>query len=203
VTTPPTPSRSDGPGTDGPVTNLRGATVEVDVHRTTQIVVAASLVILATLAAVLFVADADKSAQIYTLQDHGVKVDLVVTQCKPQLSGSGSSVGGYSCVGTFELHSKTYHEQLLGTTDDFALGRSIPAIVDPDDPGNVYPAQVVRTTHRTWTAFAIPIVLSILWAALSVSALIRVMGRRRSASTVEPDRAATEPADSPDPATTA
>jgi hypothetical protein len=162
------------------VTTLRGATVEVDVRRTTQIVVVASLAILAVLVVVLFVSDATKSSQIFALQDHGVQVDVTVTQCKPQLSGSGSSVGGYTCFGRFDLHSVTYREQILGVTSDYAPGRTIAAIADPRNPANVYPAQVVRTTHRSWTTFLIPIVLSVVLVALSSIAVMRVAaGRRR------------------------
>jgi hypothetical protein len=159
------------------VTKLRGAEVEVDVRRTTQIVVVASLVALAALVIALFAVDANKSSQIAALKDHGLPVDAVVARCVPQMSGSGSSVGGYDCTVAFKMQGTSRREVLLGTNRDLS-GDTVQALVNPDDPRDVYPKSVVRATHRTWTAFMLPIILLVVLVGLSGLAITKVRSRR-------------------------
>jgi len=146
-----------------PPSSLRGASVRaVDVRRATRIVVALTLVALVVLVVVLFVAAADQNSRISRLQAHGVPVTVTVTACPGNLSGSGSSVAGFTCRGNFVLDGRRYNEVIGGNSDFHPSGQVLPAVVDPNDPSNLSTVRTVETTRTSWHPYIAPVILLIV-----------------------------------------
>src|ERR1700728_2043273 len=86
------PSAQESATPQAPVTTLRGASVgPVDTRRVGQVVIGLCLAILATLVIVLFLSGLHKNAQISSLRQHGVVVEVRVTKCVGLIGGSGSN----------------------------------------------------------------------------------------------------------------
>jgi len=170
---PPGISGTPGAGGEGPVSTLRGAGVDVDLRRVGRVAGALCLGALAVVAVVLFVAGAQKNAQITRLRQHGVPVVATVTGCLGLLGGSGSNPAGYACTGTYTLHGHRYHEAIPG--DGFrAEGSKVRGVADPGDPTLFSTAAAVAAEHASWHVFITP---SVLVAVLAV--LLAVVGLRR------------------------
>jgi hypothetical protein len=153
----------EGGSANEPLTHLRGAGVDVDLHRVGRVIVGVSLVALAVLVAVLFTAGAQKNAQITRLRQHGVRVEVTVSGCLGLLGGSGSNAAGYACKGSFPLAGHRYTESIPGNTF-YRPGATVRAVTDPDDPGLLSTAGMVATEHPSWTVFILPGALAILLA---------------------------------------
>lgn len=166
-----------GGAPDEALSTLRGAGVDVDVRRLGRVFVAACLVALAVLTAVLFVAGADKNAQITDLHQHGVAVRVTVSSCLGLLGGSGSNGAGYACKGTFTLDGHRYTEAIPGNSL-YPPGAKIRAVAVPGSPPLLSTARAVHSERASWRVFVVPTVL-LLVLVLGVGFL--VLRRRRPA----------------------
>jgi hypothetical protein len=164
---------------DGPLTNLRGAGVDVDIRRVGQVVIGICLVGVAILAVILLVAGFQKNAQINSLRNNGVPVQIKVTGCMGLLGGSGSNAAGYDCRGTFTLGGRTYTENLPGNTL-LIPGTTLPGVSVPGDPALVSTPSAVASQHPSWTVFAIPVILLVLLAAILGLLFVRYRRARGS-----------------------
>ncbi len=150
---------------EGPLTTLRGAGVDVDIRRVGQVVIGISLVGVAVLAVILLVAGFDKNAQVTSLRQNGVPVEIKVSGCMGLLGGSGSNAAGYDCRGTFTLDSRTYSENLPGNTLEIP-GTILRGIAVPGDPALVSTPSQVASEHPSWTVFTIPVILLVFLAVI-------------------------------------
>jgi MFS superfamily sulfate permease-like transporter len=171
-------TRADG-GSDGPLMALRGAGVDVDFRRAGRVAVAALLLALAAAAAVLFVAGAQKNAEIIRLHDHGVGVEVTVTRCIGLMGGSGSNLAGYQCRGTFTLNGHRYDEALPGATPSLS-GAAFQAVTDPSDPALLSTRSSVAAEHASWRVFALPVVVLMVMALIVVALAIKRRADRRT-----------------------
>jgi hypothetical protein len=178
---------------DGPLTNLRGAGVDVDVRRVGQVVIGICLVGVAVLAVIQLVAGFQKNAQINSLRNNGVPVQIRVSGCMGLLGGSGSNAAGYECRGTFTLDGRTYTENLPGNTL-LTPGTTLQGVSVPGDPALVSTRGIVAASHPSWTVFTVPVILFALLAAILGLLFVR---RRRVRGTYRADRIRTG---SPSPA---
>jgi hypothetical protein len=178
---------------DGPLTNLRGAGVDADIRRVGQVVVGICLVGVAVLAAIMLVAGFQKNAQINSLRNNGVPVQIRVAGCMGLLGGSGSNAAGYDCRGTFTLDGRTYTENLPGNSL-LVPGTTLRGVSVPGDPALVSTPSAVAAQHPSWTVFAIPVILLVLLAAILGVLFVR---RRRVRRAPRADRIRTG---SPSPA---
>lgn len=161
---------------DEPLTNLRGAGVDVDIRRVGQVVVGICLVGVAVLAVILLVAGFQKNAQINSLRNNGVPVQIKVTGCMGLLGGSGSNAAGYDCRGTFTLDGRTYTENLPGNTL-LIPGTTLRGISVPGDPALVSTPSAVAAQHPSWTVFTVPVILLVVLVAILGMLFVR---RRRT-----------------------
>jgi len=115
------------PSTDDRAGALRGPT-PIRVGRRFWLVVGA-LVIVAVFAALIIttVSAASDNARITRMKDHGMGVALTVAYCTGNLSGSGTNIASYSCVGDYSVDGVKYRELVAGMTTYYATGRSIQA----------------------------------------------------------------------------
>jgi hypothetical protein len=155
---------------DAALSTLRGARVEVDVRRAGRVVLGICLLGLAVLVVVLFVAGADKNAQIDQLRNHGVAVNVTVTGCLGLLGGSGSNAAGYACRGTFTLDGHRYRESVPGNVLR-PPGTKVPAVAVPGSPPLLDTRHAVATEHTSWSVFVVPTILLVV-LLLVVGALV-------------------------------
>jgi hypothetical protein len=144
-----------------PVMRLRGAGVEVDVPRARRVFVGACLVALAATVALLFSGAVDKNAQITSLRQRGVPVNITVAGCLGMVGGSGSQLAGYSCKGTFALGGRHYSDDIPGNTF-LRPGATIRGITVRSDPGLLTTPSILATEHPSWRVFILPTILLVL-----------------------------------------
>jgi hypothetical protein len=151
--------------------------VDVDSRHVVRAAVGICLVTLAIVVVVLFLAGANKNAQINRLRQHGVPVEVTVTDCLGQLGGSGSNAAGYQCRGSFTIDGRHYNEIIPGSTR-LPLGTTVVAVIDPGDPALISTVGAVAGERASPRVFLLPIVLAGALALLVVAVVIR-MGRNR------------------------
>ncbi len=149
---------------------LRGAEVAVDPRTLRRRAALVGLVLLGALVVVLILVDWQWYSSQQELKEHGVPVTVVVSGCRAHLTGSGSTVDGYTCHGRFVLGGASHDEDINGTTANFALGTRVAALVQPGDPRNLSLASSVRHSSPSLLPFLVPallcvalVVLSLLW----------------------------------------
>jgi predicted histidine transporter YuiF (NhaC family) len=156
----------DGEAPPARIGTLRGPAVQVDARRAARVVVVAVLVGLCVLTVALFVAAVNKDSAIVRLQQHGVPVEVTVTSCLGNLGGSGSNAASYTCSGTFSLDGHHQTDVIDGTTTFHRSGSTIAAVTDPSDPADLATATTVATTHRSGSAYVVPIILAVVLVLL-------------------------------------
>ena len=166
------------------LTTLRGAGVDVDARRVGRIAASACLVALAVATIVLFVAGAQKNAEITRLRQHGIPVQVTVTRCLGELGGSGSNAAGYSCRGTFRIDGRRYNEYIPGNANH-APGTTVQAVSVPGNPPLLSTVGAVATERASWRVFILPTSLLIL-LALSAGALMLRRRHIQAAQSGEP-----------------
>jgi hypothetical protein len=167
-TAPNAPAGRDAETTTGeiapsikPVMTLRGAGVEVDVRRAGRVFVGGCLVALAVVVALLFTAGVDKNAQITSLRQHGIPVNITVSGCLGMAAGSGSNLAGYSCKGTFIVDGQRQSDDIPGNTFH-RPGATIRGVTVPGDLGLLSTASILATEHPSWRVFILPTILLIV-----------------------------------------
>jgi hypothetical protein len=151
--------------------------VEVDARRAARGLMGAGVVLLAAVTITLFAAGVHKNAQITSLRQNGVLIEVTVTKCLGALGGSGSNAAGYSCRGTFILNGKRYTHTIPGDTL-LAPGTAVGLVTVKSDPGLIATTNQVESDHTSWRVFTLPIVLLVVLAAFIVAILVR--SRRKS-----------------------
>ena len=91
------------------MTTLRGAGVDVDVRRVAQVVIGVSPGGAGVIGVGLFVAGAQKNAQVNSLHQQGVPVEATVSGCIGLMGGSGP-IGRLRLPGSFTLGGHHYDE---------------------------------------------------------------------------------------------
>lgn len=161
-----------------PVTNLRGAPVDVDLRQVGRVLAVVGFVAVLALAVVLLVAGVDRNGRIDDLRSHGVPVELTVTTCEGLLGGSGSNAAGYACHGTYAIDGHRYDEAVPG--DGFrAPGSTVRVLAVPGDPGLLATPGQLAHEHSSAGVFIAPAVLLLGCAG----AVVVVLRRRRGAPT--------------------
>jgi hypothetical protein len=162
------------PSPDGPVTTLRGAGVDVDPHRATQLIVGTCLVALAVVAVILLVSGIRKNAHDASLQDHGVPVSVTVSGCLGLLGGSGSNAAGYACKGSYTYDGLRYQQAIPGDALLHA-GTVIRGVIVSSDPRLLSTPAAVAAQHSSWRVYLAP---AILFGILVVASGALLLARR-------------------------
>jgi hypothetical protein len=166
--------------TEGSVSTLRGAGVDVNFRAVGRVVVSLCMVALAAMVIIFSVAGAHKNDQINRLRDHGVPVTVTVTGCLGLIGGSGSNAAGDSCTGSFTLDGMRHGGAIPGLTFH-RPGSTLRAVADPGDPALFTTAHILQGEHASWRVFLLPLVLLVVLVALA--AIVIVTWRRPSGRT--------------------
>jgi hypothetical protein len=192
----PEPTSSQGPdpadsqvttgkidSSEGPVTTLRGAGVDVDIRRVAPVAIGICLAGVAVLAVILLVSGFHKNAQIANLRQHGVPVEMKVTGCIGLMGGSGSNLAGYQCRAAFTLDGQTSTENIPGS-NFLATGSTHQGVAVPGDPALVSTPSAVAAEHASWRVFLIPAILLVVLVGI-LEALFLRQRRVRAAPRVD------------------
>jgi hypothetical protein len=152
-----------------------GGGVTVDTHRVTRVVVGFVLLSLVVIAVLLVVAGVRSHSRANRLQAHGVAVDVTVTSCLGEASGTGITDTGYKCSGTFVLAGRSYTEVINGNAAVHQPGDVVKAITDPDNPADL---STVVAAHRSSTEFVLAAIPALLFVVL-LGFVARAARRRR------------------------
>jgi len=164
------------PAPEAPLTTLRGGRVDADLATVAGVALVLVVLALIVAAAVLFVAGADKNAQITSLRRHGVPVEVTVTSCLGLLGGSGSNAAGHACTGTYVLGGHRYH-QAIPSDALYDVGARLRGVAVPSDPALLSLPSVVAGERASWRVFITPAVLAVLGVGLGLGTLL--VRRRR------------------------
>jgi hypothetical protein len=111
------------------------------------------------------------------LKNQGIHVPVTVSYCLGQLSGSGSTLAGYTCHGTYVVHGTTYHE-VIGAKSTFSKpGTVIAGVADPTQPSTVVTATSAESSSTSVAPYVIVAVLVLL--LIGALAWMVVLIRRR------------------------
>jgi hypothetical protein len=153
----------------------------VDARRVGQVVVGLCLAIVAGLAVVLFLSGLHKNAQISSLHQHGVIVEVRVTKCVGLIGGSGSNTTGNSCRGTLTVGGHRYNEAIPGTAF-LSVGQHLRVVTVPGDPALLAPVHTLAGEHTSLNVYIVPAIL--LLALLLLIALLLYRRRRQRHATM-------------------
>ncbi len=187
---PVTSGAAEGRDDDLPIDNYRGGTVNVDRRKAAQVVVGVSLVALTVLGLILLIAAISNNNQIDSLKNNGVPVDVKVTGCLGLIGGTGQSVAGFSCTGTYSVNGTLYHQNIPGLAFH-KPGTTIRGVVVPSDPKLLSTPDQLARQQASWTAFIIPGLL--LLVVVIVLLIVFLRRRERRASSVPDGTGAADP----------
>ncbi|MCL2393685.1 MAG: hypothetical protein FWC87_03265 [Acidimicrobiaceae bacterium] len=163
---------------DEPAAYFRGASVAFDRRQAIRVAVGFWLSILVVLLVVLSVTAIGDMSRRSRLEHRGTPVTVTVTSCLSVASGTGETVLGASCRGTYTLAGTTHEGLVHGMPGTLPAGTTVAALVDPAHPSTLSTARSVASGRSSWGAF-VPAGVTALILALSLAA---VFGRaRRSA----------------------
>jgi hypothetical protein len=166
-------AESDGEArSDQPVGTLRGATVDVDIRRTGQVVVAVMLIALTIIGVILLIAGIRNNNQSDALRQRGVPVTVTVTRCLELMGGTGAQGAGYSCTGTYVLDGRQYRQVIPGLSFH-AVGSSLAGVADPGDPKLLSTPGQLAHQHASWRVFLLPGILLLVVAVVTGLLVLR------------------------------
>ena len=147
---------------------IRGGGGVIDTRRLFRVVVGSAIVVLAVLVVVLTIEAVHKNSRIDGLQHRGVPVDVTVTGCLGQLSGTGITVTSFQCRGSFALGGRNYNAILVGSNINHPVGEVVKAVADPKHPTTLSTASSLVNAQSSWRAFIGPGVLFLVLVLLIV-----------------------------------
>jgi hypothetical protein len=159
-----------------PVSTLRGGGVAIDSAKALRVVVALCLAGLAATAGALFVAGANKNAQIDRLRSSGVPISITVSRCLGELGGSGSNMSSFACEGGFERGGHHYEVSIPGSSFR-RPGSTVAAVSARNDPRLVDLPSTVASERSSAGVYLLPGLLS---GALLIALAATVIRHRRA-----------------------
>jgi hypothetical protein len=138
-------------------------------------------VVLIALIVALLAPTLRRQGQYAALRQRGVVTEARIQYCSSTVGSNLTFSGGITCPATFELHGVSVSRDLLGLPAQLHTGSEVRVMVDPQDIGDVYPLNDVRSdyksgwlTNDTFIAF----VAALLLVATITSQVIVVRKRR-------------------------
>jgi hypothetical protein len=155
-----------------------GAGLPTDSRHVLRIAAGVLLAALAVLAIVLTVTAAHQNTRRHRLQQHGVGVQVTVTGCVGEATGSGITVDGFTCRGSFTLNGHRYNEVIGDSAQLLTPGHVLQGVTDPASPSTLSTAAAVRASaaNSDWRAYIPP---AILYGLLIVAAGVFWWSRQR------------------------
>jgi hypothetical protein len=156
-----------------------GAGIAVDSRRVVQVAVLGCLAALAVLTITLGLGAWHEVSQNHRMQSHGVAVNVRVTGCVGTATGTGITVNGFVCRGSFVLNRGRYDETIRGSSTLWPVGSVVAGKVDPDSPGTLFTAAAVSNPPSSWQVFARALASGAVLVVLGMAAVWWQRRRRR------------------------
>lgn len=170
-----------GPAVSGPAEEpaayVRGATGKFERRQAIRVAAGLWLGLLVVLLVVLSVTAFGDASRRSHLQSNGLPVTVRVTNCLAVASGTGETVSGAMCRGTYTLAGRTREGLVHGMPGTLPAGATVAALVDPAHPSTLSTTRSVTGGRSSWEAF-IPAAVTGLILLASLAA-IAVRARRR------------------------
>jgi len=160
---------------------VRGGGVEIDRRRAGRVVLVACVVVLVGALIGFTVAAIHSNGRMSRLKAHGVAVNITVTSCFGIGSGTGATVTGYTCRGSFRLDGRRYSDVIGGTTHPYRVGQTLPGVADRQDPAVLATARAVALARPAWEAFIAPAITLVVLILVGLLVLWRSRRARRAA----------------------
>jgi hypothetical protein len=123
---------------------------------------------LAVLAIALTVDAFRQDTRNQRLRERGVAVQVTVTGCVGTATGTGITVNGFTCRGSFSLDGHRHVDVIGGSSGLYAVGDVLQGVTDPGSPSILSTAQALRTSpsrSRPFILAAIPALAALLIGA--------------------------------------
>jgi hypothetical protein len=176
---PATPTGST-PG-DAPYIRAGGG-IEIELSRLVRVAIGLCVLLLVGIVVDLTVSAANQNSRQTKLRQQGVPVELTVTGCLGNGSGSGQTVEGYICRGTYTVGGHRYNEVIGGTTVVHPVGQRLQGVAVPGDPTLVSTANGVASKRSSWTPYITPTILGAVAIALALAFFLWPAWRRPASS---------------------
>jgi hypothetical protein len=150
------------------VASLRGPEAQRMGGRFWFVVCVLLFIVIAVLIVVSFIAAVNGNARTDRLKTNGIPVAVTITNCTGHIGGSGSNAAGYTCYGKYRVHGDRYQEIIGSKTTSSPTGATVRAVADPSHPSTIELASAVAASSSSGSAFIVPSVLAVLFAALSL-----------------------------------
>jgi hypothetical protein len=160
---------------------VRGGGVEIDRRRAGRVVLVCCVVVLVGSLIGFTAAALSSNARMSRLKAHGVPVEVTVTSCIALSSGTGETVTGYTCRGSFTLDGRRYTDVIGGTTLPHRVGQTLRGVSDPQDPALLSTARAVAVARPAWQAFIVPAITLVVLILVGVLVYWRWRRARRLA----------------------
>jgi hypothetical protein len=161
------PSTGSTPG-DAPYIRAGGG-IEIEPRRLVRVAIGFCVLVLVGIVIDMTVSAANQNSRQTKLRQQGVPVVVTVTGCLASGSGSGQTVEGYTCRGTYTVGSHRYNEVIGGTTIVHPVGQQLRAVAVPGEPTLVSTADGVAGTRSAWTPYITPTILGAVAIALALA----------------------------------
>jgi hypothetical protein len=170
--------------------------VRIDTRRLVLVILGLVILVMATLVVVTAIDAAQHNSRVSRLQQRGVPVDVTVTSCLGLASGTGITVDGFQCRGTFALEGHTYNEVIGGSSVNIPPGTTVHAVVVPREPSSLSTKATAASKDAAWKSYLTAGVLLLITILLTVGwLLLRARWRRPVApSDQAPDHILGKPA---------
>jgi hypothetical protein len=135
--------------------------------------------LLAALTIALAVGAVHENARHRELQQHGVAVQVTVTNCLGTATGTGITVNGFTCRGSFVWDGHRHVDVIGGSSELLRPGAVLTAVVDPQSTSVLSVAPAARMTTASWRPFIRPAIpFAVLLAAAALGLWCRREGSR-------------------------
>jgi hypothetical protein len=167
VTTPDSSSHPNAAVPDEDAGYIRGGAGTIDGRRAARLAVGVLLGLLAVFVVALFVEAIRTNARNESLRKHGVTVTVTVTNCLGVATGTGITVTGYICHGSFTFNGKSYNDVIGKSSIPRTAGQTLQGVVDASNPAVLSASTKAATAHASWTSFVaagcLLVLLMVVW----------------------------------------
>ena len=130
-----------------------GSATSTEPRNVMRIVFLTFVICMVALIVVLAVEAARHNSRTQRLSDHGVPVQVRVTSCIGSATGTGITVNGYTCRGTYTLDGQRHSAILRGLNTHQHRGVVVAGVADPQSPGTLSTPDLVASSDASWRAY--------------------------------------------------
>ena len=139
---------------------VRGAgSVVLPTRRVLAVALALISAALAVIALVVTTVDVQRLEHRRALARNGFSVDVTITGCLANASGTGITEAGFICRGRYHVGGKVYDQVIHGSSDRFPTGATVRAVTSIARPTELYSVGSIRGDLSYRSALVVPTVL--------------------------------------------